>query len=133
MFSIKITVDDEWISPVYAHVHHGRCLSFLEQAREGFVAAIGFPNDELLRQGKVLVVTRVDLSYKREVKIGEITATCDRVQYEGRTIRIYQRIVNSRGKTAVEGTVELMFMDGATRRGMPAPDDFLKALTDATC
>jgi acyl-CoA thioesterase FadM len=109
-------------------VHHGTCLSLLEQARAGFVAAIGFPNEELLQQGKVIVVTRVDVSYKREVKRGEVLATCDRVTCEGRTIRIAQRVINERGKAAVEGVVDLMFMDIKTRRGMDIPPDFLQAL-----
>jgi acyl-CoA thioesterase FadM len=131
MFSITIVIDDEWIAPVYDHVHHGRCLSLLEQSRTAFVAAVGFPNEQLLREGKVIVVTRVDMAYKREVKRGEVQATCDRVECEGRTIRIHQRLVNSRGKTAIEGVVELMFMDIASRRGMDIPADFLAALLGA--
>jgi acyl-CoA thioesterase FadM len=71
------------------------------------------------------------MSYKREVKSGEVSATCDRVECEGRTIRIHQRVVNSRGKTAIEGAVELMFMDAATRRAMDIPPDFLQALLGA--
>lgn len=128
MFSIKITIDDSWIAPVYNHVHHGRALSLLERAREAFVAAAGFPNEQLLAEGKVLVVTRVEVSYKREVKPGEVLVTCDGVVYEGRTLRMAQSIINDRGKTCVEGFVDLMFMDGQTRRGMDAPEDFLKAV-----
>lgn len=131
MFSIKVVIDDGWIAPVYEHVHHGTCLSLLEQSRAAFVAAIGFPNEELLRQGKVIVVTRVDMSYKREVKRGEVLATCDSVACEGRTIRIHQRVINNRGKAAIEGVVELMFMDIETRRGMDIPADFLQALLGA--
>lgn len=131
MFSIKVVIDEGWIAPVYEHVHHGTCLSLLERARAAFVAAIGFPNEELLQQGKVIVVTRVDMLYKREVKRGEVLATCDRVSCEGRTIRIAQRILNERGKAAIEGFVDLMFMDINTRRGMDIPADFLQALLEA--
>jgi acyl-CoA thioesterase FadM len=131
MFSITISIDEEWIAPVYDHVHHGRCLSLLEQARAAFIAELGFPNEELLQQGKVIVVTRVDMAYKREVKRGEVQATCDGVEFEDRVLRIRQRIVNNRGKTAVEGIVELMFMDMTTRRGMDIPEEFLQALLGA--
>jgi acyl-CoA thioesterase FadM len=131
MFSITIPIDDEWIAPVYDHVHHGRCLSLLEQARAAFIEKLGFPNEQLLQQGKVIVVTRVDMMYKREVKRGEVQATCDGVEFEDRVLRIRQRLVNNRGKTAVEGVVELMFMDMTTRRGMDVPEDFRQVLLAA--
>ncbi len=128
MFSTSILVDDEWISPVYDHVHHGRILSLFELARLGWVESIGFPNDELMEQGKLLVVTGVSVSYKREVKRGTISVTCDRVRIDGKTMRIAQRIVNERNKVAVEAEVSLMFMDPDARRGAEIPDDFRRAL-----
>lgn len=128
MFSLSILVDDEWISPVYDHVHHGKMLSMFELARLGLVETIGFPNDELIRQGKLLVVTGVSVSYKREVKRGRVAVSCDSVRIEGRTIRIAQRIINERAKVAVEAQVSLMFMDPVARRGMDIPDEFAKAL-----
>lgn len=128
MFSLSILVDDEWISPVIDHVHHGKILSLLELARLGLVQSIGFPNDELIRQGKLLVVTGVTASYKREVKRGSISVTCDSAAIDGRTIRIGQRIVNERNKVAVEAQVSLMFMDPVARRGVDIPDDFKLAL-----
>jgi len=128
MFSLSILVDDEWISPVYDHVHHGKILSLLELARLGLVQSIGFPNDELIRQGKLLVVTGVTASYKREVKRGSISVTCDSAAIDGRTIRIGQRIVNERNKVAVEAQISLVFMDPVARRGADIPDDFKLAL-----
>jgi acyl-CoA thioesterase FadM len=129
MFSLEIEVDDSWLSSVYDHVHHGRMLSMFEQARLGLVEAIGFPNDELLRQGKFIVVTRAEVAYKREVKRGRVSVTCDGVKMDGRTFRIRPRIINHRGKVAVEAEVSLMFMDGATRLGVLPPEDFAAALT----
>jgi thioesterase-3 len=128
MFSISVFVNDEWISPVYDHVHHGKMLSLFELARLGFVESIGFPNDQLIAQGKLLVVTGVTVSYKREVKRGSISVTCDRVSVDARTIRIAQRIVNERNKVAVEAQVSLMFMDPVARRGIDVPGDFRDAL-----
>lgn len=130
VFSIDIDVDDTWISPVYDHVHHGKLLSMFEQSREALVADIGFPNDAMLRDGKVLVITNVSVAYKREVQRGRFQVTCDSVVVDGRTIVISQRIVNSKGKTAVQGEISLMFMDGAKRRGMLPPTDFIAAIVE---
>jgi acyl-CoA thioesterase FadM len=43
-------------------------------------------------------------------------------------MKIRQKILNERGKVAVEGVVELMFMDAGTKRGMNPPEDFIRAL-----
>ena len=128
MFSIQIKVDDSWITPVYEHVHHGRMLSMFEDARLALVDAIGFPNDQLIREGKVLVITKADVAYKREVKRGTVQVTCDSVDIEDRTITLTQRIINDRQKVAVEAQMSLMFMDSETRRGMLPPSDFSRAL-----
>lgn len=128
MFSIELVVEGDLIEPVYDHVHHGKCFFLLEKARCAYLQAIGFPNDRLMHEGKVLVITRVDVAYKREVKAGPILVTCEDIRYDDRTIRMRQRIVNARGKTAVEGEVHSMFMDSTSRRGIEAPDDFVAAM-----
>ncbi len=100
-----------------------------EQARLALVQAIGFPNDELMRQGKILVITGAQVAYKREVKRGSVEVTCDSVTLDDRTIRIRQRIINERQKVAVEAELSLMFMDRDTRRGTLPPPDFAAALS----
>jgi acyl-CoA thioesterase FadM len=127
-FSIEIEIDDDWIAPVYDHVHHGRAMSLLERGREGLLERIGFPNAQLLQEGKVIVVTRVDVAYRRELKRGVVRVTCEESSCDGRTMKIRQKILNERGKVAVEGVVELMFMDAGTKRGMNPPEDFIRAL-----
>jgi YbgC/YbaW family acyl-CoA thioester hydrolase len=127
MVSISVEIDDTWITPVYEHVHHGRCFSLFEEARCELLRVIGFPNEQLLAEGKVLVITKVSAEYKREVKRGVVQVTCDRVEVRDRSLVIHQRILNQLGKVAVEAVVESMFMNTATRRGMVPPPDFLEA------
>lgn len=128
MFSFSIAVDDEWISPVFDHVHHGKILSMFEAARLGLVESIGLSNHDLMRQGNLIVVTGVSVAYKREVRRGKVVVTCDSVLIDGRTIRIAQRILNEHAKIAVEAQVSLMFMDTVARRCAAIPDDFRTAL-----
>ncbi len=127
MFSITVDIDDAWVEPVYEHVHHGRCLSLFERARCALLAHIGFPNEDLLAEGKVLVITHVDATYKREVKRGAATVTCTRGEVRDRTLIIHQTLANERGKPAVELVIESVFMDAKSRRGMEPPPEFLKA------
>jgi YbgC/YbaW family acyl-CoA thioester hydrolase len=129
MFSITVELGDTWIDPVYQHVHHARCFSLLEQARIAFLEAVGVPNDRLLNEGKVFVITKVEVEFKREVRRGSVAVTCDRVEVEGRTVTFFQRIVNDREKTAVEGRIHLVCMSAETRRGMDVPSEVVEALT----
>jgi YbgC/YbaW family acyl-CoA thioester hydrolase len=127
MVAISVEIDDNWITPVYEHVHHGRCFSLFEEARLELLRVIGFPNEQLLEEGKVLVITKVSAEYKREVKRGTVQVSCDRVELRDRSLVIHQRILNHLGKVAVEATIESMFMNMTTRRGMYPPEDFLAA------
>jgi YbgC/YbaW family acyl-CoA thioester hydrolase len=127
MFSIEVELDDEWVAPIYDHVHHGRCFYLLEQARVAYMAHIGFPNDVLLAQGQAAVITAVAAQYKREVKRGRVTVTCEDLEVDGKTLIIGQKILNERGKVAVAARIESVFMDMDTRRGMLPPEGFVEA------
>ena len=127
MFSIQIELDDEWVIPVYDHVHHGRCFYLLEQARVAYMERIGFPNDVLLGRGQAAVITAVSAQYKREVKRGVVTVTCEELAVNGKTLIIGQKILNERGKVAVDARIESVFMDMSTRRGVLPPNGFIEA------
>jgi YbgC/YbaW family acyl-CoA thioester hydrolase len=127
MFSISVDLTDEWITPPYDHVHHGRCFFLFEEARVQLLRHIGFPNDELLADGKALVITKVEAAYKREVKKGAVTVTCETPAIDGKTLVVHQKILNERGKIAVEARIESVFMDMNTRRGMAPPEEFKAA------
>ena len=127
MFSIQIEVGAELVDLVYAHVHHGRCFELLERARLAYMAQIGFPNQMLLDRGQMPVITSVSAQYKREVKRGMVTVTCDRVEVSGKSLRVWQRILNERGKIAVEAVIESVFMDARTRRAIMPPEGFIES------
>jgi YbgC/YbaW family acyl-CoA thioester hydrolase len=127
MFSLTISLVGDWIEPVYDHVHHGRTFFLLEQARIALLESMGMPNEALMRRGQVLVITKVESTYKREVKGESVTVTCDKASLQGRGLVIHQRILNEKGKVAVEAVIESVFMDTNTKRGMSPPEDFLKA------
>lgn len=132
MFSIAVELGDAWIDPVYQHVHHARCFSLMEQARVAFLDAVGVPNDQLLAEGKVFVITKVEVEFKREVKGAAVSVTCDEVVVEGRTVTFHQRIVNERQKTAVEGRIHLMCMGMDTRRAIDVPSEVIEALRQSS-
>lgn len=123
-FEITLEIDDSWIEPVYEHVHHGRSLSLLERGRIELLKSIGTPNDELLAKGLALVIVRINVAYKREIVKGAVTVSCTAGALDGRSIILTQQIRNSRGKVAIDATVESMFMSSETRRGLEIPVEF---------
>ncbi len=127
MFSLTIPLTGDWIEPIYEHVHHGRSFFLLERARLALLESMGMPNEMLMGRGQVLVISKVEAAYKREVKGEVVTVTCDKASLAGRGLVIFQRILNEKGKVAVEAVIESVFMDTNTKRGMSPPDDFLKA------
>jgi len=125
-FAIPITIDDSVIVSRYDHVHHATILTLLEEARVELLRAIGTPNDAMLDEGLALVIARIDIKYLREVRRGEIQATCLNGRIEGRFITVHQRILNDRGKTAVEAKVDSIFMSTESRRALDIPEGFME-------
>jgi YbgC/YbaW family acyl-CoA thioester hydrolase len=128
MFSIEMEIPPELVFPVYDHVHHGQAFSFLEKGRVALMEHLGVPYQGFLDRGLGLVIGSVQATYKRELKGGMITVTCDRLEVQGRSILIHQRILNSKGKVAVEAVIESIFMDIQARRGINPPEDFLEGV-----
>ena len=130
MFSITVDLDDSLVDPIYEHVHHGRCFMLFEQARLALLKDMGMPNEMLLQRGEVLVITRAEASYLREVRGSKVTVTCDEALLNGRELVIYQRILNEKEKVAVRARIVSVFMDMGTRRGLNIPQDFLEAFRE---
>ena len=127
MFEIEYQVKESDIGQPYNHVHHATCLRFMEHGRLEFLKSVGFPNEEFLAQGLFLVITDIAVQYKREVRQGPIKITCDNPRIEKRTVVVDQRILNPRGKVAVEATVKSMFLSNEKRRATHPPEEFVQA------
>ena len=130
MFSLEIETPTEWVEPVYDHVHHSRCFYLFERAREALLDKLGLPCKDYLKCGLGAVVGSVQATYKRELKGGLLSVTCDSIEIEGRSVFFNQRVLNSKGKVAIEARIELIFMDFAARRGVNPPTDLVAAITE---
>jgi YbgC/YbaW family acyl-CoA thioester hydrolase len=126
-------VEARHIEAEYRHVHHADVLKFLERARLEYMKSIGFPNQTFLAQDLFLVLTRVEVSYLRELLEGPIEVTVEntRILEDGRTLVLDQRLMrvtSLRRKLAAEATISSVFMSGATKRAVSPPAEFLRAL-----
>ena len=126
IFQIDRTVLDSEIEPRYNHVHHARALHFLEECRVAFLDKIGCPLESYLAEQLFLVITRIDAQYKREIRLGPITVTCENPRIDGKRVALTQRIVNERGKECIVALVEFAFLSGQTGRSIVPPDRFIE-------
>ena len=128
MYQFQYTVGEKDLQPIYNHVHHADTLRLLECARLSFMTEIGSPSEELISKGIFPVITRIDVVYKREIVSGPIIVTCEKLFVDGKAFRMQQRVINHRGKTAVEAMVESMFMSGESKRAVAVPKGIVDAI-----
>jgi len=125
------TIEPKLMESQYQHLHHADALRFLERARLDLLETIGFPLQSLIAQDLFLVITKIEVQYKRELHAGEITVECGRTFQKGREIVVEQRIFNHKGKLAIEALVASCCMSGQSRRGVMPPENFLRAFLSA--
>jgi acyl-CoA thioesterase FadM len=123
-FRIRVPVAKSLLHPDYNHVHHADLLRVLEAARLRLLDEIGQPNDRLLAEGMALVISRIEVAYRREVKGPEIDVTCEEGVISGREIVLVQRLLLANGKEAVRATVGSMFLSRRAGRGVHPPASF---------
>ena len=111
---------------VFKHLHHADILRLLEQCRYAKMEVRGAANESFLRRGELLVLSRIDVRFLREVTPGRIRISCGPFTTSGKFIRCKQKILNSMGKSAVEAEVEQVFMSAVTKRGIEPPAEFMK-------
>jgi YbgC/YbaW family acyl-CoA thioester hydrolase len=132
IFSKAYSVDATQLQSDYKHVHHAEILKFLERARLDFLIAIDCPNEDFIRRGLFLVISRIDVQYKREVLAGSVEVRCSSVTLEGKKVIILQELINPNGKLAVLARVESQFLSRAVGRAVLPPEDFVSALLKKT-
>lgn len=128
-FSTEIEVGDQEIDPNYHHVHHASVVEFLELARLRLLDSKGVPQSGWVDEGFLLVVTRMQVQFRGELTKGVYQVLCFHPEIQSRKILIGQGIASTEGQLVVEAQIELMFMDGKSRRVVSPPRKFLEAFS----
>ena len=124
----NFTVTKTELNAEYGHVHHAHILLFMEQARLSFLREIGFSAEKLMLSGIYPVIAAINIEYLREIVLGDYVVTCEDCKIEGRSIFIQQRIINEKGRIAVDSKVESMLFDKNVGRAVRPSPEFAKAL-----
>jgi len=126
MYSILHTVKVDDLDPLYRHIHHAESLKLLEKARLSLLSAVGYSAESLIERGLFPVIASIDVRYLREVTAGTFTVTCERFAVKNRSLLIFQKLVNDKGKSAVQATVTSMLFSKQTGRAVAPEPQFAK-------
>ena len=106
----------------------------MERAREEFLHSIGTSLNEIIASGLFLVLTEINIRYRRELVPGPIVITFEERSSDRRLLSSRQRILVDGDLTAVEAEINMVFMSGTTKRAVLPPPAFARGyLTGRPC
>ncbi len=115
----------------FGHVNHAVYLNWFEQARFGALEAGGFPPRLLRERGWGIHVVRIEVDYRREVRLGDAIRIHTRADaFRNSSFSIQQRATRLQGGgevTVAEAAVVLVWV-GPGGRPMRVPDEVRQAL-----
>ncbi len=112
--------------------HHSNYIRWMEEARVAFLAALGWPYEELEARGLVSPVVALDCKYRLTTRFAEAVSVLVRVEScNGVRLCFRYEMVNADGAPVFEGRSEHCFLNAAgqpvrLKRELP---DFYAALT----
>ncbi len=154
IFSCSAQIGMDLTNNAYQHVHHADALRVLEIGRTRWLEHMGYSLEKFLTEGLLLMVTKVEVSYLRELRVGDVTLGIDEFGFgrrdwpverasRGKEFWLSQWVelpasspadggCAERGKIAIEAFITQVFVSQATLRGVAPPADFVEALRGAT-
>jgi acyl-CoA thioester hydrolase len=103
-------------------VHHAEYVVWFEMARTRLCADSGWHYAEIERLGYHLMVTGVEVSYRRPARYGDTAqVACSLARLGSRGLAFAYRITRD-GELLVRGTTEHVWVDRATGRPCRMPD-----------
>ena len=116
---------------MFGHLNHTRYLEFMEWARFAWALHHGFPIDRMVRDQRIgPAVLRVNIAYRREVRLGDRLKVTVEPQSRRRAIGVLrQRIIDlATDEVASDAELAFVMMHMDTRRAVPLPEEFLATL-----
>jgi acyl-CoA thioester hydrolase len=123
MFEYQITVRGYELDS-YGHVNHAVYLNYMEQARWEIIREAGLL-DQLIREGKKLVVIKADVRYISEIKLFDNVIIQTKVKKEAPYLVFYQKIFNQNGNIRVARAVIKAILLDKQKKPLDIPDEMV--------
>ena len=112
-----------------AIVHHSNYIRYFETARDEFLIEIGYPVEEVDKDGVMFALVSLDCHYRHPMRMGDtVVATCEVDTLPAVKFIIKQEVYNQDGVLCADGTVVLAFLSKATGRPCRCPEKLLRLL-----
>ena len=126
MFEYQITVRGYELDS-YGHVNHAVYLNYMEQARWEIIREAGLL-DQLIREGKKLVVIKVDVRYISEIKLFDKIIIQTKLKKEAPYLVFYQKLINQNGNTRVARAVIKAILLDEQKKPLDLPDEMVNLI-----
>lgn len=112
----------------FGHVNHAVYLNYFEYARFRFLEAAGFPPAEIMERDQGIHVVRVEVDYRRELRLGDPLEIRTRVDtFRNTSMTLLQEARAPEGPVFAEAKVVIVWV-GADGRPTRIPDDIRSGL-----
>lgn len=109
-------------------MYYATYLEFLEEARTEFLARKGISIPELMKQGRLFVVSHQELDYNAPASYGDTLEITTRVaKVAGVRIYLEHQVIRPDRTVAVEARTTLACVDTALKP-QPLPEDFRRKI-----
>ena len=103
-------------------------LAFMEQARNGFLAARGFSLEDLLSSSHDIQLVHAEISWNAALRYGESLDIDVELAHAGTTSFSLRHVLEVRGDTRARASVVYVIVDNATHQKAVLPDGLRRAL-----
>ena len=110
-------------------VHHSNYIRYFECARNGLIAANGYPIQECEKDGVTIPIVSVECRFRHPARMGDtVTVTADIDKVPRAKLVVKQAVYNQEGQLCAEGQVILGFLNKETGHPVRCPEKLLKMI-----
>lgn len=110
-------------------VYYANYLRFMERARTEYLRALGFEQDQLRSEERMIFAVRsAQVEYLRPARFNDLLEVTARITQQGGASLVFVQQVRRAQETLCEGTIKIVCLDEATFRPRPMPSSLLAAL-----
>jgi acyl-CoA thioester hydrolase len=114
-------------------VYYANYLKFMERARTEWLRALGFEQDQLMREpGVLFAVRRVEVDYLRPARFNDALTVVARVAERGRASLTFDQEIRREpdGTLLSRGKIRIACLDASSFRPVPLPAVIQEKLSD---
>ena len=110
-------------------VFYANYLKFFERARTEMLRSMGFEQDQLITEQKLIFVVRsVQIDYLKPARFNEVIDVTAEVTLAKKVSLNFEQVITRDGDVLCKGNVRIACLDAETLKPKTIPEDLLKQL-----